>query len=150
MSFRGVYTRFLLFFAGKKLYINQANQPLMFGFWSCVGVILKTITWGTPSSRAASTKLSNNCSKDPAEMTWQFTKSAIKRTKYLASSHFDPDFKHSFKFRMSNSTHSQHWNSYGLPARPICYRTVIFSFCWIDASMGRALMFRLLSNRNIS
>ena len=61
-------------------------------------------TCGTPSSRAASTKLSRSWRRDPAERTWQLTKSAKKRTKYLDSSHLAL-FRFSFNVRSSNSTH---------------------------------------------
>ena len=62
-------------------------------------------TCGTPSSNAASTKLSSNCRREPAEITWQLTRSETKRTKYRASSHLEL-FRQSFNDRISNSTHS--------------------------------------------
>ena len=62
------------------------------------------LTWGTPSSNAASTKLSRSCRREPADITWQFTRSDTKRTKYRASSHLEL-FKQSFNERINNSTH---------------------------------------------
>ena len=82
------------------------------GGWDLISYPLEVLllwffTCGTPSSNAASTKLSNNWRRDPAEMTWQFTRSETKRTKYRASSHLEL-FKQSFNDRIRSSTH---WKS---------------------------------------
>ena len=101
----------LSFFFNKFLVCIAVQGTIMFGsLENCLKQVLflkllsERLTCGTPSSRAASTKLSRSWRRDPADRTWQLTKSAKNRTKYLDSSHLAL-FKLSFKARSSISTH---------------------------------------------
>ena len=75
-------TSFAIHYKSKRLYLKVRKKNI----W------LITIAWtrnsntcGTPSSRAASTKLSRSWSREPAETTWQFTRSDMNLNRNLAS-----------------------------------------------------------------